>query len=75
MARYVMQTAVTVPAGANPYLQPARVLKKGDVVELTSAEQTAITGAGGTLRVTSTTAATSTRDQLAEAFAASNATP
>lgn len=43
------------------------------MVELAAAEVTAI-GAGN-MRATSATSATSTRDQLGEAFAASNATP
>jgi hypothetical protein len=49
------------------------VLRKGDVIELTAAEVTVI-GAGN-MRGTSATSATATRDQLGEAFAASNATP
>lgn len=80
MARYVVEIPVTVTAGANPYLAPARVLLKGQVLELSAAEVTAI-GAGNLRAVAATVtagtmpAAAVTRDQLGEAFAASNATP
>jgi hypothetical protein len=46
MARYVIVTPVTV-AGSG-YAQPPRVLRKGDVVELTATEVTAI--GGGNMR-------------------------
>lgn len=79
MARYVMTAAVTLPFVA--YTQPGRLLRKGDVVELTAAEVAAI-GAGNmralaALPATSGTmaAASGTRDQLGTAYAASNATP
>ena len=64
MARFVLTSAVTV-AFVN-YASPGRKHKVGDVVELSAAEQTAITGAGGTIR------ATVYRDQLGEAFVVSN---
>jgi hypothetical protein len=56
MAR-VMITKDTTIAGTG-YAQPTRVLKAGTLVELSAAEQTAVTGAGGTFR------ATVYRDQL-----------
>jgi ATP-dependent protease HslVU (ClpYQ) peptidase subunit len=70
MTRYVVTTPVTI--AATDYAQPARVHKKGDVVELNAAEVTAI-GAGN-LRAVSAMSATAARDQLGESFAASNAT-
>ena len=72
MARYVIVTPVTV-AGSG-YAQPPRVLRKGDVVELAAIEVTAI-GAGNMRSVQAVSGAAGTRDQLGEAFAASNATP
>lgn len=71
MARYVVIAPVAIPAVS--YAQPARVHKRGDVVELSAAEVTAI-GAGN-LRAMSAQSATSTRDQLGESFCASNSTP
>lgn len=65
MTRYVLTAPVTI--AATDYMHPARVHKKGDVVELSAAEVTAI-GAGN-LRTTTTSFA---HDQLGEAFAASN---
>jgi hypothetical protein len=63
MARQVITTTVTIPAsGPNP----ARTLKAGTVVELSASEITALTGAGGTVRVTTF------RDSLGEATAVSN---
>jgi hypothetical protein len=62
MSRQVLTADVTI--AATDYNHPARVLKKGHVVELTAAEITAI-GAGN-LR------ATAPRDQLGESFAVSN---
>lgn len=63
MARQVITSTVTIPAsGPNP----ARTLKAGAVVELTAAELTAVTTAGGAARVTTY------RDTLAEAFGVSN---
>jgi hypothetical protein len=50
MSRQVITKAVTIPA--TDYAHPARTLKVGDVVELTAAEITAITTAGGTVRAT-----------------------
>lgn len=64
MTRRVLTKAVTVPG--NGYAQPPRVLPAGSVVELSAAEETAITTAGGTIR--SATA----RDALGEGAAASN---
>lgn len=67
MARYVVVTPVTVPGSG--YGQPPRMLKKGDIVELSAAEVTAI--GGGNLRTTSVTTA---HDQLGEAVGVSNGT-
>ena len=65
MARYVVVTPVTV-AGSG-YAQPARPLAKGQVLELSAAEVTAI-GAGN-LRAVSTT---TMHDVLGEAAGVSN---
>lgn len=62
MSRQVLTAPVTIAASG--YAQPARVLPKGTVVELSAAEITTI-GAGN-LR------ATTARDQLGESAAASN---
>ena len=65
MTRYVVVTPVTV-AGSG-YTQPARTVAKGQVVELSVAEVTAI-GAGNLRAVTGTTA----HDQLGESAGVSN---
>ena len=65
MARYVLTVPVTIPASG--YTQPARVLPKGTVVELSAAEVTAV-GAGNLRTVTATTV----HDQLGEAVGVSN---
>lgn len=65
MARYVVTVPVTV-AGAG-YNSPPRVLLKGQVVELSATEVTAI--GGGNLRTASVATA---HDQLGESFALSN---
>jgi hypothetical protein len=62
MARQLITKAVVI--AATDYAHPARVLKPGDVVELSAAEVTAI-GAGN-LR------ATAFRDQLGLAVGVSN---
>lgn len=62
MARQIITKAVTI--AATDYAHPARVLKPGDVVELTAGEVTAL-GAGN-MR------ATSFRDQLGLAVGVSN---
>ena len=63
MARQVITTTVTIPAsGPNP----ARTLVAGTVVELSAAELSAVTTAGGTARVTAF------RDTLGEATAVTN---
>lgn len=54
---------VTIPASGQT---PARTLLPGQFVELSAAEQTAVTTNGGTLR------ATVFRDQLGEATGVSN---
>jgi hypothetical protein len=64
MARQLITKAVTIPA--TDYAHPARTLKPGDVVELTAGELAAVTGAGGTARVTTF------RDQLGLAVGVSN---
>jgi hypothetical protein len=64
MSRQVITADVTI-AGSG-YASPARVLKRGQVVELSAGEITAVTGAGGTVRVTTA------RDQLGESAGASN---
>lgn len=64
MARIMITKTVTI-AGSG-YAAPARTLRAGDIVELSSAEQTAVTGAGGTLR------ASIFRDQLGLAVGVSN---
>lgn len=65
MARYVVTAPVTV-AGSG-YSQPARVLTKGQVVELSAAEVTAI-GLGNLRAV----AAATMHDQLGEAAGVAN---
>jgi hypothetical protein len=65
MARYVVTAPVIIPFVS--YLSPARVLKKGDVVDLSAAEVTAI-GAGN-LRATTTA---TVHDQLGMSVAVSN---
>jgi hypothetical protein len=63
VSRVVLTANVTVPGTGGG---PARVYRAGHVLELSAAEQTAVTTAGGTLR------ATVYRDQLGEATAVSN---
>lgn len=63
MARYVVTTPVALAFAS--YLNPGRTLKKGDVVELSAAEVTAI-GAGN-LRNGSTA-----HDSAGESFGVSN---
>jgi hypothetical protein len=72
MARCVITKDVTI--GAGTYASPLKLLKKGQVVELSASEQTSVTGAGGTLRSVSALAgsASHTHDTLGEAFAVSN---
>lgn len=65
MARYVVTSAVQIAALS--YLQPGRAHKRGDVVELSAAEVTAI-GAGN-LRAVSTS---TLHDQLGEAAGVTN---
>lgn len=65
MARYVITTPVTIPGAG--YNTPPRKLNKGEVVELSAAEVTTITGAGGALRSGSTP-----HDTLGESFGVSN---
>jgi hypothetical protein len=64
MTRQVITTTVTI-AGTG-YAAPAKTLTKGQVVELSAAELSAVTTAGGAVR------ATSARDQLGESAGASN---
>jgi hypothetical protein len=64
MARIVITKTTTI-AGSG-YAQPPRTLHAGEIVELSSAEQTAVTGAGGTLR------ASVYRDQLGLAVGVTN---
>lgn len=64
MSRQVITSDVTI-AGSG-YASPARVLKKGMTVELSAGEIAAVTGAGGTVRVTTA------RDQLGLGAGASN---
>ena len=66
MSRLVITKTVLVPAGGG---QVAKTFTAGQVVELSGAELTALTTAGGTTR--NTTSATA-RDQLGEAFGVSN---
>jgi hypothetical protein len=63
MTRQVVTKTVTIPA--SPPV-PARTLVAGQVVELSAAEVTAVTSAGGAVR------AVTFRDQLGEGAAASN---
>ena len=62
MTRYVVTTTTTVAASG--YAQPARTLNRGQVVDLSAAEVTAI-GSGNLRTVTA-------RDQLAESAGVSN---
>jgi len=50
MARFVITKTYTIAASG--YASPAKSHKVGDIVELSAAEQAAITGAGGTFRAT-----------------------
>ena len=65
MARYVVIATTTVAASG--YAQPARTVTKGQVLELSAAEVTAI-GAGNLRAVTTTTL----HDQLGESAGVSN---
>lgn len=65
MTRYVVTTTTTVAASG--YAQPARTVAKGQVVELSAAEVTAI-GAGNLRAVASSTM----HDQLGESASVSN---
>jgi hypothetical protein len=64
MARLMVTKTFTIAAVG--YSQPARTIQAGTVVELSAAEQTAVTTAGGTFR------ATAFRDQLGLAVGVSN---
>jgi len=64
MARVMITKTFTIAASG--YAQPARTIQAGTVVELSAAEQTAVTTAGGTFR------ATTYRDQTALAVGVSN---
>jgi hypothetical protein len=66
MARVVVTKAVTLPATA---ATPAVKIPAGAVLEVTTAQATAISTAGGTTRSTTTSNA---HDQLGEAFGVSN---
>lgn len=66
MTRVVTTVAVTLPAAAG---MPAVVIPKGSVIEVTAAEASAITSAGGTTRAVTTT---TIHDQLGEAAGVSN---
>jgi hypothetical protein len=73
MARYVVIASTKVTGSG--YALPDRNLVKGQVLELSAAEVTAI-GAGNLRAVQAAGGgAAGTRDQLGESFAASNATP
>ena len=64
MARVVITKTCTIAAsGPNP----ARMLNRGEVLEMTAAEQAQVTSAGGTLRATTVHGASAGRDQLGEA--------
>lgn len=65
MTRFVVTTPAAI-AFVN-YMNPGRTVKKGDVVELSAAEVTAL-GAGNLRTVTTTTM----HDQLGEAAGVSN---
>jgi hypothetical protein len=70
VSRVVITKACVLPTLSN------EKLKVGDVLECTPAQLTAIGTAGGTTRAVSNSgAAAGMRDQLGEAFAASNASP
>jgi hypothetical protein len=64
MARMLVTKTFTIAAAG--YASPARTIAAGTTVELSSAEQTAVTTAGGTFR------ATTYRDQLGLGAAVSN---
>ena len=64
MARQVITKTVTIPGAG--YASPPRTLHAGEIVELSAAEQTAVTGAGGTIR------GTAYRDQLGLSAGVSN---
>lgn len=65
MSRQVITKTVTVPGGGD-YHSPPKTYHAGEVVELSSAEQTALTGAGGAIRNTLA------RDLLGESAGAAN---
>lgn len=68
MARVVLTAAVTIPATG--YATPGKVLPKGTVLDVSSAEQAAITAINATaLRVGSPA-----RDAMGEPFGVSNST-
>jgi len=64
MARFLITKTFTIAASG--YAQPAKTIQAGTMVELSSAEQTAVTSAGGTFR------ATAFRDQLGLAVGVTN---
>lgn len=73
MARIILTSAVTIPATAR---EPAYVVPKGTVLEVTAAQAAVIAGAGGTTRTLSATAGTGAagnRETLGEAVGVSNA--
>jgi hypothetical protein len=64
MARVLITTTFTI--AATDYAHPAKTIKAGTVVELSAAEQTAVTTAGGAFR------ASTYRDQLGLGVGVSN---
>lgn len=64
MSRQILMADVLIPA--TDYNHPERRLKKGQTIELSAAEITAITGAGGVVR------GTVPRDQLGEGVGVTN---
>jgi hypothetical protein len=68
----VIQATSIAPSG---YTAPGRSHVKGQVLELSNAEYTALGGASYLRAVSAQGGASGNRDTLGESFAASNATP
>lgn len=69
MSRVILTSAVIIPASTG---QPAVILPKGTVLEVTAAQAAVIAGAGGSTRAVSAMSATAGHDQLGEAVGVSN---
>ena len=69
MARVITTSAVIIPA---TLYQPAQIIPKGSVLEVTAAMAAVIAGAGGTTRNVTAMSGTAAHDQLGGAVGVSN---